>query len=127
MRAKDKLLNNSFLNKGRGYKLHPCFIGTAEEVFLRSRHFTLLRRCFAVYYTACSLPHLRLREVPQVVKDCSPNDPPIPDTVDKDELVAYVRGPISFIEDDPGRQMIGSFHPIDDDEWAKSALFTGAP
>jgi hypothetical protein len=59
--------------------------------------------------------------------DCSPGDPPIPEGVDPEELAGFVRGPISFIEDDPGRQMIGSFHPLDDDEWAKGAFFTGEP
>lgn len=28
----DKLLNNSYLNKGRPYALHPAVWGTAEEV-----------------------------------------------------------------------------------------------
>lgn len=26
-------------------------------------------------------------------------------------------GPVSFLKDDPGRQMIGSFHPLSEDDW----------
>jgi len=29
----------------------------------------------------------------------------------------YVRGKISFIVDDPGRQSVGSFHPITEGSW----------
>ncbi|KZV73630.1 ankyrin [Peniophora sp. CONT] len=38
---------------------------------------------------------------------------------DEDERGSYVRGRISFIKDDPGRQsMTGSFRPLDAHEWA---------
>jgi hypothetical protein len=33
----------------------------------------------------------------------------------------YVSGKISFIKDDPGRQAIGSFNPITDDDWTEMA------
>lgn len=26
-------------------------------------------------------------------------------------------GPVSFLKDDPGRQMIGSFYPLTEDDW----------
>ena len=26
-------------------------------------------------------------------------------------------GPVTFLKDDPGRQMIGSFHPLSADDW----------
>jgi len=90
MRVKDAVLNNPYISKNRPYKLHPCFIGTAEEV----------------------------------IKDCCPDDPPIPDDVDPASLEGFVRGPLAFIEDDPGRQMIGSFHPLDPGEWASGAYIT---
>ncbi|GMH44409.1 hypothetical protein BSKO_12361 [Bryopsis sp. KO-2023] len=90
MNAKDRILNDRWISKGREYKLHPCFIGTAEFV----------------------------------VQDCAPNDPPIPEGVDEEELKGYVRGPLSFIEDDPGRQMIGSFHPTEDTDWSAGAYIT---
>ncbi|GIK05037.1 hypothetical protein Aspvir_009136 [Aspergillus viridinutans] len=35
-------------------------------------------------------------------------------------------GKVTFIKDDPGRQMIGSFHPITDDDWTKIA-YEGLP
>lgn len=28
-----------------------------------------------------------------------------------------IEGKLQFITDDPGRQMIGSFHPLTDDDW----------
>ncbi|KAI9220072.1 hypothetical protein BC828DRAFT_137828 [Blastocladiella britannica] len=40
---------------------------------------------------------------------------------DKDDLDGYVHGPLKFITDDPGRQSIGSFHPITDEEWSVDA------
>lgn len=33
----------------------------------------------------------------------------------------YIKGDISFMKDDPGRQAIGSFHPITDDDWTEMA------
>ncbi|EEB87832.1 hypothetical protein MPER_14656, partial [Moniliophthora perniciosa FA553] len=50
-----------------------------------------------------------------------------PDPVDEDEKKLqkeedeqYIRGHISFIEEDPGRQSIsGSFNPIDVGEWSE--------
>ncbi|KAF3764592.1 hypothetical protein M406DRAFT_107219 [Cryphonectria parasitica EP155] len=30
-------------------------------------------------------------------------------------------GKVTFLKDDPGRQMIGSFHPLTDDDWTKMA------
>lgn len=38
----------------------------------------------------------------QVIEDCSSKDPSLPDDVDKKDLEGYVRGPLVFIEDDPG-------------------------
>lgn len=90
MRVKNAVLNNPYMSKNRPYKLHPCFIGTAEEI----------------------------------IKDCCPDDPPIPHDVDPASLQGFVRGPLTFIEDDPGRQMIGSFHPLDPGEWASGAYIT---
>eukprot|EP01023_Acetabularia_acetabulum_P041159 TRINITY_DN4001_c0_g1_i4.p1 TRINITY_DN4001_c0_g1~~TRINITY_DN4001_c0_g1_i4.p1 ORF type:complete len:1739 (+),score=382.48 TRINITY_DN4001_c0_g1_i4:456-5219(+) len=90
MEAKDELLNNSHLNKGREYNLHPCFIGTAEKI----------------------------------LQDCSPDDPAIPEDADQEQLKGFVRGPLKFIEDDPGRQMIGSFHPITDTDWVAGAYIS---
>jgi ankyrin repeat protein len=33
----------------------------------------------------------------------------------------YVSGDLTFIKDDPGRQAIGSFHPLTDDDWTEMA------
>lgn len=38
----------------------------------------------------------------KVIKDCAPDDPPIPPDADSKVLEGYVRGSLSFIEDDPG-------------------------
>jgi hypothetical protein len=34
-----------------------------------------------------------------------------------DQASAKLRGPVNFIKDNPGRQMIGSFHPLDEEGW----------
>ncbi|KAJ4332923.1 hypothetical protein N0V95_009544 [Ascochyta clinopodiicola] len=45
----------------------------------------------------------------------------------EDEAIAevenriYVSGDLTFIKDDPGRQTIGSFHPLTDDDWTEMA------
>eukprot|EP00854_Cymbomonas_tetramitiformis_P018187 gene18187-21666_t len=62
--------------------------------------------------------------MPEVLKDCCPNDPPIPDDVNPEELEAFVRGKLTFLVDNPGRQMIGSFHPITDEDWSEGAYFS---
>ncbi|APA10450.1 hypothetical protein sscle_06g052200 [Sclerotinia sclerotiorum 1980 UF-70] len=88
--AKDLLLNAEWnQDKDREVYLHrhPCFFGTAEEV----------------------------------IKDCC-GYCPIPTTDEEKEVAEkesknYVSGTLKFITDDPGRQEIGSFNPINDDEW----------
>ncbi|CAH0048968.1 unnamed protein product [Clonostachys solani] len=37
-----------------------------------------------------------------------------------------IEGKLQFITDDPGRQMIGSFHPLTDDDWTDMAYDIGA-
>lgn len=39
----------------------------------------------------------------------------------EEENKIYVSGALSFIKDDPGRQTIGSFHPLTDDDWTEMA------
>jgi ankyrin repeat protein len=39
----------------------------------------------------------------------------------EEENKIYISGDISFIKDDPGRQTIGSFNPITDDDWTEMA------
>ncbi|KAJ8080933.1 hypothetical protein PM082_017768 [Marasmius tenuissimus] len=77
-------------NKDRRLHRHPAFFGTGEE-------------CLADCCECC------------------------PDPIDEDERKLqknedeqYIRGRISFIEEDPGRQsMTGSFKPIDVGEWSE--------
>ncbi|KAI4673784.1 uncharacterized protein J4E84_010929 [Alternaria hordeiaustralica] len=38
-----------------------------------------------------------------------------------EESKLYVSGTLSFIKDNPGRQAIGSFHPLTDDDWTEMA------
>ncbi|KAL9113514.1 MAG: hypothetical protein Q9227_002251 [Pyrenula ochraceoflavens] len=52
-----------------------------------------------------------------------------PDPVTDEDLEAaeeedkiYIRGDITFIKDDPGRQTIGSFNPLTDDDWTEMAF-----
>ncbi|TVY75886.1 Uncharacterized protein LSUE1_G007435 [Lachnellula suecica] len=92
--AKDLLLNAEWnMPDDREVYLHrhPCFFGTAEEV----------------------------------MEDCC-GYCPVPKTdeeieVAEEESKTYVSGPLKFIMDDPGRQEIGSFNPITDDEWTTMA------
>lgn len=39
----------------------------------------------------------------------------------EEESKTYVSGNLTFIKDDPGRQAIGSFHPLTDDDWTEMA------
>ncbi|THV45654.1 hypothetical protein BGAL_0464g00050 [Botrytis galanthina] len=88
--AKDLLLNAEWnQDKDREVYLHrhPCFFGTAEEV----------------------------------IQDCC-GYCPVPTTDEEKEVAEResknnVSGTLKFITDDPGRQEIGSFNPINDDEW----------
>lgn len=60
-----------------------------------------------------------------VVEDCC-GYCPVPQTdeekdIAEEEAKIYVSGRISFIKDDPGRQQIGSFNPLTDDDWTEMA------
>jgi ankyrin repeat protein len=44
--------------------------------------------------------------------------------VQKDEDGRFVRGPIEFMVDDPGRQSVGSFHPITEGDWSEMAYLS---
>ncbi|KAF7333042.1 Ankyrin repeat protein [Mycena venus] len=84
-------MNSTFnpKNKGRRLHRHPAFFGNIEEV----------------------------------MEDCCENCP-VPIDEDERKLQAeedegYIRGRISFVEEDPGRQTLsGSFNPIDVGEWS---------
>ncbi|KAI0824362.1 ankyrin [Trametes gibbosa] len=81
-------------NKRRRLHRHPAFFGTMTEC---------LEDCCEARF--CIEP-----------KD--DEEKKLQETEDK----SYVRGRIQFIREDPGRQSIsGSFHPIDDGEWAGQA------
>ncbi|KAF2273661.1 ankyrin repeat protein [Westerdykella ornata] len=60
-----------------------------------------------------------------IIHDCCGSCPaPVTDeehVVAEEEAKIYVSGEISFIKDDPGRQAIGSFHPLTDDDWTEMA------
>ena len=83
--------------KSRKYRLHPCFFGTCDEV----------------------------------LKDCSPTDPSFPSEEEDPSIPIehrnlYVRGPVSFITDNPGQQRIGSFHPLDEEGWSVGTYISEA-
>jgi hypothetical protein len=92
--AKDLLLNaewNQPDDREVYLHRHPCFFGTAEEV----------------------------------LQDCC-GYCPVPKTAEEietaeEEKKTNVSGTIQFLKDDPGRQEIGSFNPITDDEWTTMA------
>ncbi|KNE66554.1 hypothetical protein AMAG_11682 [Allomyces macrogynus ATCC 38327] len=60
----------------------------------------------------------------EVMGDCCGSCPPIVTPEDKEDVENFVHGPLTFMVDDPGRQTIGSFHPITDDDWAADAYIT---
>ena len=92
--AKDLLLNAEWnQQKDREVYLHrhPCFFGTAEEV---------LTDCCGFCPEAKTDEEIKVAE---------------------EESKTNVSGPLKFIMDDPGRQEIGSFNPITDEEWTTMA------
>jgi hypothetical protein len=92
--AKDLLLNAEWNQpKDREVYLHrhPCFFGTAEEV---------IQDCCGYCPAAKTDEEIEVAE---------------------EECKTYVSGELSFLKDDPGRQEIGSFNPITDDEWTTMA------
>ena len=60
----------------------------------------------------------------EVLKDCCGDCPEVPADVNREELECFVSGPLSFIVDDPGRQSIGSFHPITEGDWSDGAYLS---
>lgn len=64
--------------------------------------------------------------VEDVIQDCCGHCPkpstPEEEDVAEEEQKIYVSGTIGFIKDDPGRQAIGSFNPITDDDWTGKSL-----
>jgi hypothetical protein len=92
--AKDLLLNaewNQPDERDTYLHRHPCFFGTAEEV---------IQDCCGYCPTPKTDEEIKAHE---------------------EESKAYVSGELKFITDDPGRQEIGSFNPITDDEWTTMA------
>jgi len=63
--------------------------------------------------------------VEDVIKDCC-DCCPMPRTTEeievaKKEAEIYISGKVSFLIDDPGRQQIGSFNPLTEDDWTDMA------
>ena len=93
--TKDLLLNAEWNRpKDREVDLHrhPCFFGAADDV----------------------------------IGDCCGTCPK-PKTNDEKEVAEeetknFVSGNITFMKDDPGRQAIGSFNPLNEDDWSTMAL-----
>lgn len=63
--------------------------------------------------------------VEDVIHDCCGHCPePVTDedlAIWEKESKTFMSGDIAFLEDDPGRQEIGSFHPLTDDDWTEMA------
>lgn len=93
---KDMLLNaewNKRAQKDRAGYLHrhPAFIGSVKDI---------IQDCCGYCPEAKTDEEKELQE--------------------KDDKI-YVRGKISFLKDDPGRQEIGSFNPLTEDDWTEMA------
>ena len=65
-----------------------------------------------------------LGKVSDVIKDCCGSCPPLPATVPPEEVEHFVSGPLKWIVDNPGRQRIGSFHPITDGDYSEGAYLS---
>ncbi|KAG8626930.1 hypothetical protein KVT40_005875 [Elsinoe batatas] len=92
--AKDLLLNaewNKPKDRETNLHRHPAFFGNVEDV---------ITDC------CCYCPEPLTSEDEEILAEESKN---------------YVSGPISFMKDDPGRQAIGSFNPITDQDWTEMA------
>jgi hypothetical protein len=92
--TKDLLLNaewNKPADREVNLHRHPAFFGYAEDVI----------------HDCCGF--------------CPSPVTPDEHDVAEEEAKIYVSGEISFIKDDPGRQAIGSFNPITDDDWTEMA------
>lgn len=63
--------------------------------------------------------------IDSVIHDCCGSCPkPVTNEereIDEEESKIYVFGDLVFMKDDPGRQPIGSFHPLTDDDWTDMA------
>lgn len=63
--------------------------------------------------------------VEDVIHDCCGYCPkPVTDedlAAYEEESKIFISGDVSFLKDDPGRQEIGSFHPLTDDDWTEMA------
>ncbi|KAK4999248.1 hypothetical protein LTR66_001674 [Elasticomyces elasticus] len=63
--------------------------------------------------------------VKDVIQDCCEYCPkpktPEEEKVAEEESKIYISGDMKFIQDNPGRQAIGSFNPITDDDWTEMA------
>lgn len=62
--------------------------------------------------------------MPEVIEDCWPSDPPIPADVPQQSLDQCVHGRVKWLADNPGRQQIGSFHPITEGDWMEGAYLS---
>jgi ankyrin repeat protein len=92
--AKDLLLNaewNRPKERETALHRHPAFFGNATDV---------IGDCCGYCPEAVTLEDKEIAE---------------------EEKKIYVDGDLSFIKDNPGRQAIGSFHPITDDDWTEMA------
>jgi len=64
----------------------------------------------------------------QIFEDCCGYcpDPSTPEEIatqiEEDKI--FIRGEMEFIKDDPGRQTVGSFNPLTDDDWTTQAYIT---
>ncbi|KAL2861177.1 ankyrin repeat-containing domain protein [Aspergillus lucknowensis] len=68
---------------------------------------------------------LFLGTVDDVIHDCC-GSCPVPETDEEQEIAdkeskIFISGDISFLTDNPGRQEIGSFHPITEGDWTEMA------
>ncbi|KAL8715453.1 MAG: hypothetical protein Q9220_000787 [cf. Caloplaca sp. 1 TL-2023] len=92
--TKDMLLNAEWnQNKDRTVNLHrhPCFIGPLESVI----------------HDCCGFcPEPQTDEEREIAEE---------------EKKIYVSGDLQFMKDDPGRQAIGSFNPLTNDDWTDMA------
>lgn len=77
---------------------------------LPNGHVIKCRRSYKIHVCAVG-------SMEEVIADPFPDDPPIPDDAPAESLQGTVRGKLSWLVDNPGRQQIGSFNPITEEDW----------
>jgi len=105
MLNKDYIMNSEEYDPNKKYPTHPCFMGTMEEVIVDCEMYTNEKYCFKSDGSKKVIDFEKI----------GMNETEIREYYDR-----YVIGDLRWKTLNPGEQRVGSFHPINDDEWIGS-------